>query len=621
VRCQRIASKSAGLRFPPFPSALFSLLMFLLMSSASVFAAPADQALRHPQKGSERAVTTSPQSPDLRSRLTTLESAKQSGDPTLIANASRSVLAIALREMAAMNLAQNLVPAAIDNLKRSLDFENSPATRLDLAQAYLLNSRLDESLSTVTDCLVADPDNRKAWYVQGKVWMLKKRYDEAVHSFQRALDLQTDPSAWYLEGAALLLDNQNAAAKDAFDNISAKGISIQSFVADAKHAAGYAKQSALHPSAATNAAQDAFLSTVLRNARRLPSKLETPIPTAHQKSQIAHAEPDLRVQLASALNDLGTTEARQQNYELALAHFREAAGWKADLPGLMRNTGIAASRSGNYAETIRALRPVITENPGDTVARSLLGTALFATQSYADAVQVFAPLGDAGLQSQDLAYAWAASLVRTNKFPAAADMLKKLEQQQLTADTLVLVAQFWSQMGNYEHTIEVCHRAVELDPKAPRAHYLAGLAFLRLNRSADASPEFENELLIAPDNVDAEYHLAFSLLQQSQNDRAVELWKKVLISNPDHPEANYELGKELLIEGHATEALPYLQAAVRLKPEFEPAHYQLQSAYRAVGRKEDADREATVYRAMKAKSRNITLPPPRTLDATAPLSK
>jgi hypothetical protein len=48
-----------------------------------------------------------------------------------------------------------------------------------------------------------------------------------------------------------------------------------------------------------------------------------------------------------------------------------------------------------------------------------------------------------------------------------------------------------------------------------------------------------------------------------------------------------------------------------LKPTFEPVHYQLQSAYRAVGRKEDADREAKTYRELKAKSRNITLPPPR----------
>jgi predicted Zn-dependent protease len=63
--------------------------------------------------------------------------------------------------------------------------------------------------------------------------------------------------------------------------------------------------------------------------------------------------------------------------------------------------------------------------------------------------------------------------------------------------------------------------------------------------------------------------------------------------------------------GKTVEALPYLEAAARLKPAFEPVHYQLQSAYRALGRKQDAEREAQTYRELKAKSRNITLPPPR----------
>lgn len=48
-----------------------------------------------------------------------------------------------------------------------------------------------------------------------------------------------------------------------------------------------------------------------------------------------------------------------------------------------------------------------------------------------------------------------------------------------------------------------------------------------------------------------------------------------------------------------------------VQPGLDAVHYQLQSAYRSVGRKADADREANIYRAMKAKSRNITLPPPR----------
>jgi predicted Zn-dependent protease len=100
------------------------------------------------------------------------------------------------------------------------------------------------------------------------------------------------------------------------------------------------------------------------------------------------------------------------------------------------------------------------------------------------------------------------------------------------------------------------------------------------------------------------------LLQQAKTEEAVQHLKAVLNRQPEHPEANYELGKQLLADGEPAEAIPYLEAASRLKPQLEPVHYQLQAAYRAVGRKEDADREARIYRQMKAKSRNITLPPP-----------
>jgi tetratricopeptide (TPR) repeat protein len=343
-------------------------------------------------------------------------------------------------------------------------------------------------------------------------------------------------------------------------------------------------------------------------------------PTRQERGSIDRLQVELRTLLASAFNDLGTAEARQEQYSLALAHFHEAAAWNAHIPGLLRNTGIAAGRAMDYPECIRALRSVVTQNPEDNVARAMLGSALFATHSYADAVEVFTPLGDSVLQLHQLAYSWAASLVQTNKYGEATALLNKLEQQQLSTETLTLVAQLWSQMANYEHTVQVCRRALQLDPNLSRVHYTAGLALLRLDRPVEAEQEFRDELQLDAGNVEAQFHLAFSLLQQSKNEQAVDLWKKVLVSRPDHVEANYELGKELRREGKTGESLSYLEAAVRLKPLFEPAHYQLQAAYRAVGRSDDADREARIYRALKEKSRNITLPPPRPPVANPPVS-
>jgi tetratricopeptide (TPR) repeat protein len=529
------------------------------------------------------------------------------------------VLALLLREMGDTELMDASAPTAIESYRRSLDFENSLATRTDLALAHLSAERLDESLSVITDVLIADPENARAWYVQGKVWMAKKRYDNAVTSFSRVLSLQDDPAASYLLGTAFLQMKETEKAKEIFRRLSDTGrgrAGIHLQLADAYRAANdtdnFSREVRLAgPSGKPNPLSSPPMASVMADAAQFRSSFETVKPTQQERVRIDRLQVELRTLLASAFNDLGTAEARQEQYPIALAHFHEAAGWNADIAGLPRNTGIAAGRAMDYPECIRALRPVVAKNPHDNVARAMLGTALFATHSYADAVQVFTPLGDSVLQLHELAYSWAASLVQTNKYGEATALLSKLEQQQLSTETLMLVAQLWSQMANYEHTVQVCRRALQLDPKLPRAHYTAGLALLRLDRSAEAEQEFRDELQLDDTNANAQFHLAFSLLQQSKNDQAVEFLKKVLATRPDHAEANYELGKELRIEGKAGESLSYLEAAVRLKPGFEPAHYQLQSAYRTVGRSDDADREARIYRALKTKSRNITLPPPR----------
>jgi tetratricopeptide (TPR) repeat protein len=422
------------------------------------------------------ATSTSTLKAELQTRQEKLEAAKQSDDFVAIGDASRRVIASALHQMGTLKLIEGATAEATETFRRSLDFEDSPQTRIDLSAVYRSTS--------------GTPRQR-----------------ESAKTEDRAL-----------------------------------------------------------------------------------SKI-----------------------LANALNDLGTTEARQQKFDLALAHFHEAERWHADTPGLMRNIGMAAARLSEYPEAVRGLRPVVAANPEDQVARSLLGTALYSTQNFAEAVHVFTPLGDSAFGEPELAYAWADSLIKTTQFPKATELLDKLEKQPLPAETLVLIAQAWSQMGNYPRAVESCHKALQLDPKLAQAHFVAGMALILSDHPADAVPEFKSQLELDPSNNDAQYHLAFALLQLSQRDEAVLLLRGVLARDPNHAQANYELGRELLNEGKKEESLTYLEAAARLNPHLDAVHYQLQTAYRAVGRKEDADRELKIFREMKAKNRNVNV--------TAPMSE
>jgi tetratricopeptide (TPR) repeat protein len=94
--------------------------------------------------------------------------------------------------------------------------------------------------------------------------------------------------------------------------------------------------------------------------------------TQGQKKQAAAQEEFLRSVLGGAFNDLGTVEAMQNQYAVALEHFQEAEGWDPKVPNLMRNLGFTAYRAGNREEAIRALRKALALAPGDDEARAVL---------------------------------------------------------------------------------------------------------------------------------------------------------------------------------------------------------------------------------------------------------
>jgi tetratricopeptide (TPR) repeat protein len=233
----------------------------------------------------------------------------------------------------------------------------------------------------------------------------------------------------------------------------------------------------------------------------------------------------------------------------------------------------------------------------------MLGMAYFASEKYAEAVKTFGPLGIAGMQDGTVGYAWAASLARLGNVKEASDVLGQYESGNLSNDSLLLVGQLWTEIGDYGRAVATLHRVSQADPSLPKAHYYAGLAYIRWEHWPDARSELQTELVIRPGDPDATYHLGFVDLQEAKTDDAVKLFEQVIATQPDYANAQYELGKILLDRGQLQEAVSHLEAAARLSPEKEYVHYQLQAAYRKEARTADADRELAVYQELKAKSR------------------
>jgi len=151
---------------------------------------------------------------ELQSRLQAASAAQQAGDPEAIAVANKRVIALGLKEMGDLRNLVGAYPAAIELYKRSVELEPTEDTRYSLAFAYFRASRPDEGLKQSEILVKADPKNAVYWNLQGKLWILKKDYRQAVDSLSKSLSLQPDMEVAYSMATALLQlhEKQKAAA-------------------------------------------------------------------------------------------------------------------------------------------------------------------------------------------------------------------------------------------------------------------------------------------------------------------------------------------------------------------------------------------------------------------------
>jgi tetratricopeptide (TPR) repeat protein len=747
---------------------------------------------------SEAHKAPSPMAAELGRRVAEADAARASENPERIGDANGRLIAFCLREMGQLRLIEASYPQAVELYRSSLQFEDIPDTRVDLAIAYLYENKLDEAIAETSKVLVSDPKNARAWNVQGKAWMKKQDPGKAAESLEHSIELHPDLEAAYSLGISLLAAKQKENADAVFgrmvdaagdsgplrvlfarayrdanflnDTIRElkKAIAMDTTTPHAHYFLGlsyltlnlwaptpqsseeFKKELQYHPhdflsnyflgviasqgqryeesdrylklageinpnsphtwlylglnayGQGRNQAAEAYLRRAidlsagneseanylirkgyvvlgrilatsgrhdeaqpyLKKARDLQNlslkesqqdvadiqaaagagmgaaaipaisdkKEDAPqIPesqnadptaqidasvladsnlTEDEKQQAVAQEKSLRSILGTSFNDLATSEAVRQKYQPALDHYREAERWDPDIPGLLRNSGIAAFRLQNYTEAIRTLSKVLAADPGDKQSRAMLGMAYYATDEYASAQRTISPLGQSAMDDPGLAYIWAASLTRTGDLKQASKVLAAVDKVPLSPPTVLLVAQLWTDIGDYSRAVKMLHDAALADPSLPKAHYYAGLAQLRADHPAEAVTEFKAELELTPNDPDAQYSLGFAYLQLSQADAAAALFGSVIAAHPEHSNAQYQLGKLLLDQGKLAEAVQHLEQAARFSPDTDYIHYQLQAAYRKESRLQDADRELQLYRKLKAEHRQLDVPKP-----------
>jgi tetratricopeptide (TPR) repeat protein len=158
------------------------------------------------QAGSSNADPTSQNQAQvlLRERMERVEKAKSAGNPAEVGHASELVIALALRELGQIRLLESAYGQAAELYARSLDFENLPDTRIDLAIAYLSSGQFDRAIAEADQALLDDPNGARAFQVLGRAWTMKNDYPRAAHAFVRVAEISPTLENIYMSATAFL---------------------------------------------------------------------------------------------------------------------------------------------------------------------------------------------------------------------------------------------------------------------------------------------------------------------------------------------------------------------------------------------------------------------------------
>ena len=181
---------------------------------------------------------------------------------------------------------------------------------------------------------------------------------------------------------------------------------------------------------------------------------------------------------------------------------------------------------------------------------------------------------------------------------ASQDLLREApfsyQVHQLNAESLEV-------QGRYDDAAAEYRKIIDMSPLLPGIHYRLGRVLVSKQNPSpadvkQAKEQFQQELEVDPKNAGAEYVLGELARQDSDLPLAIRHFSRATKLDAAFSEAYLGLGMSLVSSKQFKDAIPPLETYEKLEPDSPTGHYQLALAYSGVGRKEDANREASLQR-------------------------
>ncbi|HSM76176.1 MAG TPA: tetratricopeptide repeat protein, partial [Bryobacteraceae bacterium] len=181
-------------------------------------------------------------------------------------------------------------------------------------------------------------------------------------------------------------------------------------------------------------------------------------------------------------------------------------------------------------------------------------------------------------------------------FADAIGVLQKasaLEPQNPDASYLLIEAYYRN--FEYERALALARETLARFPDRALSHYHLGAQLNNFSRLAEARQQLEMALAKDPGLVEAQSMLGDVLFKMGKADDSLKYFRQALATDPKLMDAQAGLGKALIQLRRYPEAAGAMEEALKIDPNLASLHLYLSQAYRALGRADDAKREAAVF--------------------------
>jgi tetratricopeptide (TPR) repeat protein len=485
---------------------------------------------------------------ELQERLDRLSSAEMLQAPSL----EREYVLHALKAITHDSLQQHSKNIDTNATVEASDEDPRLAAYWEEYRAYYNQNNWLSALS-IAEKLVAIRGQASEWFEQGNCMYQLKRYEEAIASFDQAIELQPDhATAWYNRGIALKTLGQLEQAIASYD----KAIELQPDDATAWNNRGIALY---------------FL-----------GQLEQAIASYDKAIEL---KPDE----AFAWNNRGTALYFLGHLEQAIASFDKAIELKVDDHYTWYFRGIALYFLGQLEQAIASYDKAIELQPDEAFAWNNRGNALKKLGHLEQAIASF----DKAIELQpDYPDAW-------NNRGNALYSLGQLEQAIASFDKAIELQpdypDAWNNRGNalyslgqLEQAIASYDKAIELQPDYPDAWNNRGNALYSLGHLEQAIASYDKAIELQPDYATAWNNRGIALGNLGQLEQAIASYDKAIELQPDYATAWNNRGIALGNLGQLEQAIASYDKAIELQPDDASAWNNRGWVLDTLGRYEEA---------------------------------